>query len=161
MKVSQLSLTLFESFVLTEAIEQKLDTYRDRWDEILRATVTYNFRRIDKWIDDAREVFRKSRIFDLLLEFENFGQERDHQRESTCVLDYRSEGPLDYNDLKELISILGTAKTPDLRYRAVVLAEKLSSCAELQNVMSQFVVGGKMENLKRALGFLARPITIL
>ena len=153
MEVSQLSLSLFESFVLTEAIEQKLDTYRDRWDEILRATVTYNFRRIDKWIDDAREVFRKSRIFDLLLEFENFGQERDHQRESTCVLDY--------NYLKELISILGTAKTPDLRYRVVVLAEKLSSCAELQNVMSQFAVGGKMENLKRALGFLARLITIL
>jgi hypothetical protein len=161
MKVTQLSLLLFESFVLTEAIEQKLDTCRDRWDEFLRATVTYNFRRIDKWIDDARDAFRKSRIFDLLLEFENFGQERDHQRESTCVLDCRTEGPLDYNDLRELISILGSAKTTDLRYRAVVLAEKLSSCAELQNVMSQFAVGGKMENLKKALGFLARPITIL
>ena len=152
---------MLESFVLTEAIEQKLDTYRDRWDEFLRATVTYNFRRIDKWIDDARDTFRKSRVFDLLFEFENFGQERDHQRESTCVLDCCPKGPLDYSDLRELISILGSAKTTDLRHRAVVLAEKLPSCAELQNVMSQFAVGGEMENLNRALGFLGRPITIL
>ena len=161
MKVTQLSLPLFESFVLTEAIEQKLDAYRGRWDGFLRATVTYNFRRIDKWIDDARDAFRKSRISDLLLEFENLGQEKDHQRKSTCVLDCRPEDPLDYNNLREFISILGSAKTPELRYRAVILAKKLSSCAELQNVMSQFAVGGKMENLKKTLGFLARPITIL
>jgi len=148
MKVTQLSLPLFASFVLTKAIERKLDTYRDRWDEFLRATVTYNFRRIDKWIDDVRE---------------KFGQEKDCQRKSTCGLDCRTEGPSDNNDLRELISILGTVKTPDLRYRAVVFAEKLStsSCAELQNVMSQFAIGGKIENLKRALAFLARPITIL
>jgi hypothetical protein len=147
--------------ILTKAIEQKLDTYRGRWDGFLRATVAYNVRRIDKWIDDAQDAFRKSRISDLLLEFENLDQEKDHQRESTCVLDYRPEAPLDYKNLREFISILGSAKTPELRYRAVILAEKLSSCAELQNVMSQFAVGGRTENLMRALGFVARPITIL
>jgi OTT_1508-like deaminase len=160
-KVAQLLFLLFESFVLIEAVEQKLDTCRDHWDEFLQATITYNFRRIDRWIDDAREALRKSRIFDLLPEFENSGQKKDHQGESSCVLDCRTEDPLDHSDFRELIGILSTAKTPDLRFRAVVLAERLSSCAELQNVMSQFPVGGRMENLKRALGFLARPITIL
>ncbi|MCJ1384572.1 hypothetical protein MMC17_007689 [Xylographa soralifera] len=141
--------------------EQKLDACRDGCDEFLRATVIYSFRRIDKCMDNARDAFRKSRTFDLFLKFKDFGQERDQQCESACVLDCRTECPMNYNDLRELISILDSAKTPDLGYRAIVLAEKLSSCAMLQNIMSQFAVGGEIENVKRALGFLARPITIL